>query len=44
MRIVPAGGGLKAKVFLPNSELGSSKMECPSKFLFLRFLPVNMDI
>ena len=31
MRIVPDGGGLKAKVFLPNSELGFIRNGMPVK-------------
>ncbi len=39
MRIVPYGGGLKAKVFLPNSELGFIKSEMPVKLAVSSFPP-----
>ena len=39
MRIVPAGGGLKAKVFLPNSELGFIKDGMPVKISVSSFPP-----
>ena len=39
MRIVPAGGGLKAKVFLPNSELGFIKDGMPVKLAVSSFPP-----
>ena len=39
MRIVPDGGGLKAKVFLPNSELGFIKDGMPVKLAVSSFPP-----
>ena len=39
MRIVPDGGGLKAKVFLPNSELGFIKNGMPVKLAISSFPP-----
>ena len=39
MRIVPAGGGLKAKVFLPNSERGFIKDGMPVKLAVSSFPP-----
>ena len=39
MRIVPDGGGLKAKVFLPNSELGFIKDGMPVKLSVSSFPP-----
>tara|TARA_Y100001933_G_C18980421_1_gene556438 strand:+ start:669 stop:1976 length:1308 start_codon:yes stop_codon:yes gene_type:complete len=39
MRIVPAGGGLKAKVFLPNSELGFIRDGMPVKLSVSSFPP-----
>ena len=39
MRIVPDGGGLKAKVFLPNSELGFIKAGMPVKLAVSSFPP-----
>ncbi len=39
MRIVPAGGGLKAKVFLPNSELGFIRDGMPVKLAVSSFPP-----
>ena len=39
MRIVPDGGGLKAKVFLPNSELGFIKDGMPVKISVSSFPP-----
>ena len=39
MRIVPDGGGLKAKVFLPNSELGFIKDGMPVKLAISSFPP-----
>ena len=39
MRIVPNGGGLKAKVFLPNSELGFIKDGMPVKMAVSSFPP-----
>lgn len=39
MRIVPDGGGLKAKVFLPNSELGFIKDGLPVKLAVSSFPP-----
>lgn len=39
MRIVPDGGGLKAKVFLPNSELGFIKVGMPVKLAVSSFPP-----
>ena len=44
MRIVPDGGGLKAKVFLPNSELGFIKDGMAVKLAISSFPPVNMAI
>ena len=45
MRIVPDGGGLKAKVFLPNSELGFIKDGMPVKLaVFRRSRLVSMVI
>ena len=44
MRIVPDGGGLKAKVFLPNSELGFISDGMPVKMSVSSFPPVNMAI
>ena len=44
MRIIPDGGGLKAKVFLPNSELGFIKDGMPVKLAVSSFPLVNMDI
>ena len=37
MRIVPAGGGLKAQVFLPNSELGFIRPGMPVKLAISSF-------
>ena len=39
MRIIPDGGGLKAKVFLPNSELGFIKDGMPVKLAVSSFPP-----
>ena len=39
MRIVPDGGGLKAKVFLPNTELGFIKDGMPVKLAISSFPP-----
>ena len=39
MRIVPAGGGLKAKVFLPNSEYGFIRDGMPVKLALSSFPP-----
>ena len=39
MRIVPDGGGLKAKVFLPNSELGFIRDGMPVKLAVSSFPP-----
>ena len=39
MRIIPDGGGLKAKVFLPNSELGFIKNGMPVKLAVSSFPP-----
>ena len=39
MRIVPEGGGLKAKVFLPNNELGFIKDGMPVKLAVSSFPP-----
>ena len=39
MRIIPDGGGLKAKVFLPNSELGFIKSGMPVKLAVSSFPP-----
>ena len=39
MRIVPDGGGLKAKVFLPNSDLGFIKDGMPVKLSVSSFPP-----
>ena len=44
MRIVPDGGGLKAKVFLPNTELGFIKDGMPVKLAISLSLLVNMAI